>query len=160
MIINNYKKKYMALIDCINNQKKINDESLKEIINEVNKSNFISFEEIKSILISEATDITLKEYGINYTVLPNKNFFHFQILIGLEDCLISMPCYPVDQEYEWEIDTQNIKKVAHEDLEEIKKFIEKTENTFSSLVKNYEIGMITEKFSGTLNTPLEEEEED
>lgn len=147
--INIYKRKLNAILDYIEKNEQID----KEIIKEMKKNNYLTIEEMKQILRQSPTDITdtvLKEKDIYYLILPNKSLFDFQILISLTDGIIAAPCYPVAEDEEWELDSQNLRILNHSDLIEIKDFLNKKIEQFESLVKNHEVELVTKALGGEL----------
>lgn len=148
-MINTYKRKLQAILEYIEKDDSV-DKDIYESILEINKTNYLSLIELKSILGTGATDEFLKQNDIFHIIVPDKNLFKFQVLIGLKDGLISMPCFAIEDEDEWELDIHNVKTMKHKDLREIKDFIEDILSSFSSLVKNYEVKLITEDLGGKL----------
>lgn len=148
--INTSKRKLDAIFEYIEKEKDINKGTYNEIIS-IKKTNFLNIQEFKVLLNKGITDAELKGKDIYHIIIPKYDLFQFQVLINLSDGIVSIPCYPITQENEWELDTQNIEVMNHSDLLEIKKFLEDTMANFSDLVKDKEISLITKSLGGTLN---------
>ena len=145
-MINIYERKYKALIDYLEK-----DNEFYEIISEINKKNYLNLAEFKSVINgADFTDAFLRENGIFYMIAPRENFFEFEMIIALEDCIISIPCFPISEEKEWEAERDNIKVLNHEDLRQVKKDLAKTSEDFIHIVKTHEVELLTEDLGGTV----------
>ena len=148
--INTSKRKLDAIFGYIEKDKGMSKDTYNEIMS-IKKTNFLNIQEFKVLLNKGLTDAELKENDIYHMVIPKDNLFQFQVLINLSDGIVSIPCYPIDQENEWELDTQNIETMNHSDLLEIKNFLEDTMTKFSDLIKDKEVSLITKSLGGKLN---------
>lgn len=140
-----YKNKYKTIIELLN-KSNISDELIKEI-KLIENTNYISYIEFCDILKENSgiTNSVLNQLGINFSIIPEKSLVDYKMIIGLSDCIISMPCYWAEDE--WEIEISEIIKMTHDDLCDIKNNLQDILSNFLSIITNNEPILLAKKLN-------------
>lgn len=140
-----YKNKYKTIIELLN-KSNISDELIEEI-KLIENTNYISYIEFCDILKENGgiTNSVLNQLGINFIIVPEKSLVDYKMIIGLSDCIVSIPCYWTEDE--WEIEISEIIKMTHDDLCDIKNNLQDILSNFLSVISNNEPILLAKKLN-------------
>lgn len=133
-----FKRRYDKILKNVKNGTPL---SIQETIKDIDKSNLLTSDEFKQIFGQDTSDTILNKSRLDYLIVPNNNYFGFQMLILLEDGLFSIPCQPIEEEEEWEIYVGDIQKADAQQIKNTRDFLEKTLEEMANQIEKYSSGL-------------------